>query len=224
EPVVCACVCTYGRPEMLGRCLASLADQQVRGLRVQFIIVDNNPEPKARLAVEDFAARCPYPAVYEHEPEQGIPLARNRALEAALRLEADWIAFMDDDEIAAEDWLQQLHDAAQLHGADVVHGRVIRKLPSPMPFWAIDEDKPRGEGQAMPTCATNNVIFRTWLIRPGPGGAGLRFDETLRFTGGSDTDFFQSAQEAGARIVWSNLPVVTEEVPARRLTYRWQVM
>lgn len=223
-PLICACVCTMGRPQMLTRCLASLAAQQVQGARLHFIIVDNNPEPVARELVEAFAKSGLNPVTFEHQPDPGIPFARNAALDASLKLGADWIAFLDDDETADPNWLNALFGAAQRYQADVIQGRVIRRLPEPLPFWAIDEEKPRREGMAMKTCTTNNVIFDARLVRPQPRGLGLRFDETMRFTGGTDTDFFQAVTEAGARIVWSNEPVVTEEVPANRLTFRWQIM
>ncbi len=52
----------------------------------------------------------------------------------------------------------------------------------------------------------------------------LRFNENLALAGGEDADFFGNAYRLGARIVFSRMPVVMEEVPPSRLTYSRYVM
>ena len=50
------------------------------------------------------------------------------------------------------------------------------------------EGKPRRHGQIVDLAATNNTLVDlNWLDRHLPE---LRFDERLRYTGGSDSEFF----------------------------------
>jgi succinoglycan biosynthesis protein ExoM len=88
--------------------------RQVGDLTV--IVVDNEAEPNNRAIVDEFGA------IYVHEPRRGIVNARNAAVEAALRLEADFIAFTDDDCEPSESWLCGMLEAQRLHDADVVRG------------------------------------------------------------------------------------------------------
>jgi hypothetical protein len=151
-------------------------------------------------------------------------MARNRVLDEALRLDASWLAFIDDDQIAPPDWLAKLLEATQRHRADAVQPRLVAIFPDPAPFWSIGVNMPAGalagianEGELRKSAGTGGTIFSTRLIRAD--GMGLRFDERLAFQGGEDSAFFQAAHRLGAKIVLSGLPVIMEEVHPSRLTY-----
>ncbi len=47
------------------------------------------------------------------------------------------------------------------------------------------------------------------------------FQESLRFTGGSDREHFVTMESAGARFVWVDEAVVVERVPASRARASW---
>jgi succinoglycan biosynthesis protein ExoM len=205
---------------MLRDCLTSLVkQQQPDDCRLKLIVVDNNHAPEAEGLVGEFAAQAPMPVHYRHEPEPGIATARNCAIEAALELDADWIAFIDDDETAAGDWIANLLVAAERHNADVVEGRTIRQYPSRLPPFVIDyQPRCEPEGTVLEYACTNNVLFGSWIVRPD--GAKLRFDTTFNVTGGEDLDFFLHARAAGARMVQTRTARASETIPAERLTLR----
>jgi succinoglycan biosynthesis protein ExoM len=205
---------------MLKECLASLVVQRVPAdCRLDLVVVDNNRKPDARDLVADFARGAPIEIHYRHAPEPGIAIARNCAIAAALELDADWIAFIDDDEIATEDWIAHLLAAAERHGADVVEGKTTRQYPDPLPPFVIAyQPRCEPEGTRLEYACTNNVLFKSWIVRPD--GAGLRFDETFNVTGGEDLDFFLRACAAGARMVQTRAAKTSEAVPAARLTLR----
>jgi GT2 family glycosyltransferase len=194
---------------MLSRCLASLKAQIIPdGVNLTLIVVDNEAEPNNRAIVEAFAASFPFPAVYSHQPDPGIPQARNRALDEALRLKADWIAFLDDDETANPDWLAEMLGAADRYGADIVQGAVLRE-------GLGEKFGKRSEGQRIDRVGTCNVLFSSALLRKH----SFRFDENLRFCGGSDTVFFARAIELGAIAVQTKRAIVTETVPHSKGSY-----
>jgi succinoglycan biosynthesis protein ExoM len=231
---IVVCVCTRERPQMLDACLLSLMRQRTpEGASVAAVAVDNEPAPNNQAEVERFAGVFPFPLHYVHQPDQGIPQARNAALEKALELGADWICFLDDDEEATAEWLVRLHGALARHGhrcgacgavegPDVVLGPVRYVFPEGAQQWRQRGqygDWGRADGDELPSAATNNVIFRAALVRE----AGLRFDVGLRFAGGEDVLFFRRMKAAGARIVWAADAIVTETVPWERITLRGHI-
>jgi GT2 family glycosyltransferase len=215
-------VCTAKRPRMLQHCLQSIGAQIVSGgVSIDIVVVDNEGEANNRALVQGFSAGCRFPVHYVHEPRRGIPQARNAALEKARHLDADWIAFTDDDCWASPTWLASLLDAAARHNADVIYGRREFLFPTPLPFWAMrPEQAACAEGEKLRYAATHNVLLAARLIDGSGGGARLRFDERLAH--GEDTDFFHRAAQRGARIVYSAEPLVLEVVSPDRATLHYQ--
>jgi succinoglycan biosynthesis protein ExoM len=198
-PLVAVCVCTRARPHMLRRCLASLRAQRLETarLRMRLVVVDNNPEPAAR-PIYDEIWGAELPGEIVHCPRPGIPMARNAALDAALRAGAAYIAFLDDDEVAPPQWLSRLLAALEESGADAVQGGV-RDLPADARDIAAGGPLPERElaWERCESLATCNVLFRARLIEPP---LSLRFDESMQFTGGSDREFFMRAHKRRAKL------------------------
>lgn len=218
-PLIAVCVCTRARPRMLRRCLISLQKQKfdLAQMNALLIVVDNDPEPSARAT---HAELCDGAHGYVHCPRPGIPVARNAAIEAALSAGADYIAFIDDDEVAPEHWLASMMHALQRSGADAVQGGV-RKAPcgvedlatcAPTPSEAIRWE----DAESLATC---NVLFKASLVE---GPRALRFDESMQFTGGSDREFFMRANRAGAKTMRVHGVDVLEEVCAGRAALSYE--
>ena len=74
---------TYRRPEGIAKLLEVLASQvhsPERPFRLTALVVDNDAAGSARATVEPFRGNGAYELIYVVEPQQGIPLARNRAV------------------------------------------------------------------------------------------------------------------------------------------------
>jgi succinoglycan biosynthesis protein ExoM len=211
-------VCTAHRPEMLAACLDALSQQTAPdGARVDLLVVDNEPEPNNGLAVAQFASVCPFPVHYAHEPRRGIPRARNAILRGAFSIGADWVAMTDDDCRPDRAWLAAMLEAAGRHSADVVRGRHVWLPPEPAPYWFVPPSLPAYcDGDRINHAGGGNVLFAGWI------GERLEFDERLHH--GEDTDFFYRAALCGARVVYSEAPVVYEGIPRHRATLRYQTM
>lgn len=211
-------VCTAQRPQMLTACLDSL-DKLVHpdGVALAAVVVENDPQPGfSGEAGAALSARLSLPVTFHHEPRKGIPFARNRALEAALEQDPDWIALIDDDERAEPDWIEKLLGACRTFGAEVANGPVRRIYEKPAPHWWKSQLlKPRPTGTQITEAPTNNVLVSARLVRPD--GLGLRFDERLTF-GSEDIDFFRRAHGAGAKMIWVDDAFVEEDIPASRVT------
>jgi glycosyltransferase involved in cell wall biosynthesis len=154
------------------------------------------------------------------EKRKGIPPARNAAVAAALGL-ADWIAFIDDDEIPEPRWLDRLLALQRETGAAVVTGPVLPRFEAEPPAWVRAGgffESPRfAHGSARPHAFTNNVLVATAAL---VGQAPL-FDERFSFGVGEDNDLFERLALAGHTIVWADDAIVHELVPRERVSARW---
>jgi len=209
-------VCTFRR-EALSETLASLARlARPENAQLRVIVADNDIAPSARPRVE--AARLPMALAYVHCPAGNISIARNACLDHA---EADFIAFVDDDETVDPQWLVRLLATAENTGADVVLGPVRALYGAEAPGWMRRGDFhstfPVFVGGEIRTGYTCNVLMRL----AARSIAGRRFDLALGRTGGEDTAFFGAVHAAGGRIAFAADAWVEEPVPAARATFAW---
>src|SRR5262245_23704191 len=131
--LISVCVCTFKRQQLLTGLLAAL-DEQVEDATFCFdvIVVDNDMDRSAEPTVRSFAERGRLNVSYDCEPERNISLARNRAIRNTT---GNLIAFIDDDERPAPDWLIHLHQTMKTHDAHGVLGPVIPDFPHGAPSW-----------------------------------------------------------------------------------------
>ena len=116
---VSVCIATYRRPRGLARLLESLMRQKLPpGLSLEIVVVDNDASGSA-LSVADARREGPHPVRYFVEPRRNIAHARNCALREAL---GRWIAFIDDDEVAGEDWIASYWAMSERFDADGFFG------------------------------------------------------------------------------------------------------
>lgn len=219
---VVVALCTSQRPRMLRNCLDSLVRQRLPAdVSLAIAVVENHARDTCREIVDRYAAEPGVPRiVYAHEPRLGIPIARNRSLDLALAEDADWIAFIDDDEVAESNWIATLVGASKAFpSADAWQGVITRVcVGADQPYWLNRRRDCRPTGAPIEVAATNNSMIRANLIRHG-----LRFDETMRFTGGSDRKFFLQARANGANICHVGEAIVHETWPAERCTLAWRL-
>ncbi len=213
--LVSVCICTYRRP-YLAKTLESLAAIRIPdGLSVEIVIADNDAAGSAAAIVAAAQAQTPHPIRCEVEPRKGLAAARNRTLAMA---QGDWLAFMDDDEIAEPAWLETLHATALETGAAAVVGLVEPDFESPPPAWALEGhfyDRARpATGTVLEDGRTGNALVRAAIVRDND----LHFDDAYSTTGGEDTAFFQAIRAAGGTIVSCRESVVWETVPADRVS------
>ncbi len=217
---VMVAVCTYKRPKMLEICLSSLLGQVLPdNALMQVVVIDNDGHASGFPPYTRVMNSSGIMGAYLIEPKRGIASARNRAIEFALDKGAEYLCFIDDDEVADSYWLSGLMSPEWLP-YPVLMGSNIYKYPEPKPFWAIDKGPPDDgdEGLACKTASSGNIRFSLALAH-----AGLRFDEKLNFSGGEDNDFFSRAYEAGFQIRRNYKAITYELVHNERLTYSAQM-
>lgn len=214
---------TSQRPQMLASSLLSLTRLIIpENIRLTLLVIDNAPENSVHEVFESF--QYPFEACYFQEPQIGIVHMRNRLVEESIRLNMDYLAFIDDDEVASPDWIHQMMHTLESYQADVVSGKINRELPPEIPSWIVQgnffEKKNHPTGTLRKTSSTCNVLFDLKKICID---WKLRFDMRLNMVGSSDILFFRQAHDLGARIVWLNEALVTETIPQSRSTKEWLV-
>jgi GT2 family glycosyltransferase len=234
---VAIAIATRGRPKMFRDCLQSLARMQLPAqTSLTFLLVENDKTLTIAPLAEELASLMGDAHSVEAllEPEAGIPFARNKALDRAQELNCDWLIYIDDDEEVDADWLLALMRGAQQQQFDLAAGPVEQLAPegalsgseqAVFDYFIAEGQRRRKiresrlhSGQAdRNDIATNNWIGRLSAFR----AANLRFDEDMRYTGGSDTDLSRRAKAAGLKIGWVPDAIVREVIPQSRLTYRY---
>ena len=218
EAAISVVMCTVDREALARACVQSVRlGERPPGVDVEVIVVDNSPHGAARSWAQDEAAAAGPPVRYVHEAERGISHARNAGVREA---KGDFIAFIDDDETAAPDWLAQLYAVLKETGADMATGPVYPVFESPAPAgWDRNaftaRDRKVLDGAPLSTAPTANLLLRRDRCIAGD----TPFDARLGLTGGEDTDFVLRNVRQGRRVVWASRAVVREFWPAEKSTF-----
>lgn len=211
-------VCTFRRPAV-AETLASLGRQTLPdNLSLRVIVADNDEEPSAECTVRTAAAEHGLEVVYVHAPARNISLARNACLAAA---SGDFLAFLDDDEVASPGWLAALAEEASRGGWDAVLGPVKAVYGEGAPPWLAAGDfhstaPVRVDGRILKGYAGNVLIRRAAIQR-----LGLDFDLARGRQGGEDDDFFYRLTDGGGTIGYAPEALAFEPVPPGRASLTW---
>ncbi len=213
-PHISICVCTYKRPPLLKRLLQELIRQETGGLFSYSIVVADNDEARSAAAtVEELRAGSAVSIAYCVEPKRNIARARNKVVAHAL---GEYVAFIDDDEFPAPEWLVKLFRTCNEYQVDGVLGPVRRHFDETPPAWfkkssiydrAVNQT---GKPVEWEDARTGNVLLRRRVI------AGEASPFRPEFRAGEDQDFFRRKVEMGFVFVWSADAVVYEAIPPAR--------
>lgn len=227
-----AAFCTYNRADRLPQLINKLRSQECP-IYFEILVVNNNSTDQTEDVLNKLTL-LPGPKLrHVNETQQGIPYARNRALKEAN--DADYLFFMDDDELPRPGLLAAVVDSLDREGADCVGGRVTNLFESnqrphwlsnsllgflaetdhgPEPFWITTDETP---------VWTANVAYRMDIFR---NDEELRFD--VRYNrigkavgGGSDLKMFEDILTRKLKIRYRPDMVVEHFVESWRLTRRY---
>ena len=220
-------IATYDRPEGLAETLRScLAQTNNLGLSGEIVVLDNHPSQSGRAMAEAIGGAQSWPIRHVPELTRNMSSLRNRGFsEARGRL----VAFIDDDEVAAPDWLDQLVGALRAADAAIAVGPRLARFQAGAPpaydptgaQFVRDLKLPDGalvdltapSGKPRYGLGTGNSLFDVARCFEG-GEPAMR--EAFGDAGGEDAELFVRLHRRGRRIVWAARAFVTETVPAHR--------
>nr|WP_314443742.1 glycosyltransferase [uncultured Sphingomonas sp.] len=229
SPSIIVAICTYKRNDPLRTLLTALIEVAATShgrARVGVVVVDDNPDQRARAVVDLFADAFELGIRYCASGKANISIARNLAVNTALE-GADWIAMIDDDCEPAPDWLNAYLDVLQATGADCATGAMNLRVPEGSPKWMSEQpffDDIRFDYEdcaPMQLAATNNSIIRADFLRDNPD---IRFEPRYGKLGGEDMVFYRTAHAAGLRIRFARHAGVWGNEPPERATFKHLVM
>ena len=221
-PDISVCIATFRRPQGLARLLESLQavcegdDEFI----VEIIVVDNDVGETARSLAGSMRKRFKS-LRYFVEARQNIADARNCCVREA---RGTWIAFIDDDEVAGNNWLTAYWRMAAEKAGDGYFGPVLARLEHSVPSWMDREllfGRPRfptgtrlSDDRQM---RTGNAFIRRSFF------SSFKFDFRYGLTGGEDSDLFGRLSDNGAVFYWCDEAETFEYYPIERLSLRWLV-
>ena len=223
---VAVVLCTYNRAQHLRTAVESLLPQQTDGkFDFEILIADDASTDDTEDVVRSLAANSSVPIRYFQGSGKGQAPTTNAALR---QVEAEWVAFFDDDQLADPRWLAHMVAVARQTGCQCVGsarrllfegaqppklGRTFREL--------LGEHLPypqacRYTGKLFPQGGCS-LISREALEKVG------YFEEGLPY-GGYDTDLFRAARTAGYESWYAPEALVHHRIPAYRVKesyFRW---
>ncbi|MEZ5257666.1 MAG: glycosyltransferase [Ilumatobacteraceae bacterium] len=219
--------CTFRRNEQLERLLGTLrvaADAVSDQAAVGIVIVDDNPDGRAKSVAEAWDERFELGVGYRQSGLGNISLARNLGLEAGAE-RGEWVAMTDDDCEVSPQWLAESLRVVRSFDADAVTGPHVRRAPTDAPSWLRDhpflehgDEEYPSDGAEPSHGQTNNSMIASSFLREHPE---VRFDPGLGKLGGEDVVFYHQAKDAGLRLVFAHDAIVYEDAEGSRLTKRY---
>jgi glycosyltransferase involved in cell wall biosynthesis len=222
-------VCTYNRAELLRDSVESLTHlHRNADLTFEILIVNNassdNTEAVARELCERFAT---IPVRYVFAAKPGVSAARNHGIAAA---RGEWIAFMDDDQVADPGWLSELLQVATRRDVRCVGGANKLHLPSGQEGRQL-----AASVQTLLGAAPSLTVEAPYSRKIAPGAGNLlvhhtvfaeigTFDESLT-TAGEDLDLYRRMWSRGIRAWCAPNALTFHVIPAYRLEanyLRWK--
>lgn len=231
---ISAIVCTHNRAPLLRKGLVSLVQQTVAVEDYEIIVVDNasrdgTKEVTCLVREMEKASNLRY----LYEPRLGLSHARNRGMNEA---DGEIVAFIDDDAIAAPEWLEMIERAFE----DVdprpacVGGKVEPIWGIPKPDWfpqlLVGYLSVLDLGDEAHWCDTakehlvgcNIAFWKEALLGLGGFNPLLgRRGQSLR--GNEEIELLRKMKQRGQGIYYEPKAVVHHFIPKERLTKKWMI-
>ncbi len=230
-PLISVVICTHNRAVLLQQTLASLVGQRLREAEFEILVVDNRSTDDTSEVVRSFASAGTMPIRYLFEPALGLCQARNTGWQAA---RGRYVAYLDDDTIAAANWLTAIKAAFESNPeAGAVGGRVDPLWEVECPSWLSDhaarvlaivdwgpEPKPLADVRIEWLVGANLALPRTVLAEIGGFHPALdRVGSNMLSSG--DVFLQKRILDRGYRCIYYPPMAVQHTVPRSRLTKRW---
>jgi succinoglycan biosynthesis protein ExoM len=222
---VAVCICTFRNPLGLRALLDGLDKQVLTTIaneNLTVAIVDNDSAGSASEVLERYAAGGRFKLRSERQLKRGLSSARNSALRLAFDCRVDLFAFLDDDEVPSEHWLQAFVDCFADAGNMIVVGPLEPRFDAPPPRWVVAGDyfHHRCTESNEPVAGyTGNVMMRTSAI----AASGVLFDEALNTIGGEDVVFFRALRARGICVMCAPNALAYESIPPDRVSLKWMM-
>jgi glucosyl-dolichyl phosphate glucuronosyltransferase len=229
-------ICTLDRAALLAQCLSAVLLDAVSTAerRGEIVVVDNGSADATAAVVASLCSAHPRtPMRYLIEPQRGLAMARNRALDEA---RGAIIAFLDDDAMVHSGWLGSCLDAfAMFPDTAAVGGEILPRSTIDLPDWFRP---PLSKVYSVMSLASACGAPRAFPGEEHPLGANMAFRRSVferrRFSprlgrSGSDlisseeAEIFFALRREGKAVRYVPGMRVDHVIDAARLTEAWAI-
>lgn len=105
---------TYNSAQYLHRCIDSIIHQTYKDVEI-ILINDGSSDGSAEIC-DDYTKKNVHVRVF-HQANQGASIARKKGIDVAV---GEWLSFVDSDDVAEEDYIERLYDAAIKYNVKIV--------------------------------------------------------------------------------------------------------
>lgn len=190
---------------------------------INIIVVDNDVEKTAESLINELKERFynSYNIDYFNHPIKGLSNVRNELIKKAWLFNPDFIVFIDDDEYASPEWLNELVGTLSTTNGDMAIGPVISVFESRVSkYISCWFERPIYQSNTkIKSIATGNLIIKTDSLFKNK----ILFDRRFNKTGAEDLYFGLQMLNKGAIAYWSEKAIVYETVPDSRANLKWLI-
>lgn len=235
SPVLSVCICTYNGAERIALVLEALGRQTSRAPDWEVLVVDNASTDATMASVEEgFRVYLPRRGRLVRETQPGVMFARRRAAREA---RGELVAFLDDDNIPADDFVEQAMAVMARHPeAGLAGGKVVAEWigqPTPLGMAAATKvlairdlgDQPFAYPDITGGPDTAGMVIRTRVLREILAEPGLAHKVTGRtgssLVSGEDTTIVIRTHQMGLACRYEPSLVIRHRLSAERATLEY---
>lgn len=130
---------TYKRTSVLRECITELMEQTLPSGEFEILVIDNDPSGSAKEIVEE--ASFPKKSIfikYFVVPVQSASRTANKGIQES---QGDIVAFIDDDAIPAENWLEEIRRSFEKDDVKIAGGKILLCQEEFLPGWVNEPIK-----------------------------------------------------------------------------------
>ena len=204
-------------------CLASLANQSAEKNIFEVIVVDNNSTDETHERVSRFVLANNNSRLVS-EPQQGLSHARNRGWREA---RAEWVAYIDDDALACENFVERILFIITKYDFDCFGGRYVPWYRYGKPDWFRDEyGSSRIDQSTLGILEKGHLSGGIMVMRKSVISQFNGFPPFLGMSGntvsyGEETYVQTLFRKAGKRIGYDPELVIRHLVPKHKMRVGW---
>lgn len=222
DPLISVIIPTYHRPEGIFNAVNSVLNQK-NAPAFEIIVLDNDTNGSAQnicAKLSEKAHNMGIDFTYDIEHAAGVANARNSAVKIA---RGKFVAFLDDDETAFEDWLQNLYKAWNETKAWVVFGPIEAVLEDGAEepkeyFKSFFERRLDGETRIITNtygCGNSFIEVAKVFVKNPP------FSLETNETGGEDDYLWGDVRARNGNFAFAKDAWVYEHVPKERASWKY---
>jgi len=229
EPFISVIICTHNRSHLLKKAILSLTCQSVPATDYEILVVDNRSTDNTKAIVKKLSPEF-LNIKYIYEESLGLGYSRNTGCRHA---EGDIIAYLDDDAIAASNWIERITVAFRESASKVavIGGKTLPLWESPPPNWLnkrftnylsiIDWGPEQRKLNTNEFLVGANIAYRKEALVKVGGFPTFLGRQGKVLLSGEESFVNKMIENIGCGVLYDPTIIVHHLIPRERVTRKW---